>query len=362
MPIKTIIAKNITGSPVSIPEFGVEIAGGASYPLSEYFRLEEIQESTTLTTLINASSIRINDGVGDLNQSQSLNFVTPPIADVDVDATLNAASATPAANVIARYDANGLLTLKETGGPTNLTFGAVADGQVVQRSGATLIGASAAVLTSSAPANVTKATAVVGVATTAARADHKHDVSTAAPATGIGGANAEGSATTVARSDHNHALRETGGPTDLTIAAVPDGQFLRRSGTTIVGSASVPASATTVSAGTTVTTTSGTDALLSGMTITPGAGTYLVMASLRVSQSTNVQSVFASIYTNNGVTPVQVTNSERQYTSAATSAVVSLSLLCEVTVAAGVAIEVRWRRSANTGTCINRSLSVLRIG
>lgn len=64
-----------------------------------------------------------------------------------------------------------------------------------------------AALTSSAPADVTKATAVVGVATTAARADHKHNISTATASTlTVGGSNAEGSATSLARSDHTHAL------------------------------------------------------------------------------------------------------------------------------------------------------------
>ncbi len=60
-------------------------------------------------------------------------------------------------------------------------------------------------LASTAPADVTKATAAVGVGTTAARADHKHDVATAAVGS-IGVSNTEGIATTLARSDHGHAL------------------------------------------------------------------------------------------------------------------------------------------------------------
>lgn len=59
-------------------------------------------------------------------------------------------------------------------------------------------------LTSTAPADVTKDTAAVGVATTAARADHKHNIVVAAPTT-IGTANADGAATSLARSDHVHA-------------------------------------------------------------------------------------------------------------------------------------------------------------
>lgn len=62
-------------------------------------------------------------------------------------------------------------------------------------------------LTSSAPANVTKATAAVGVATDAARSDHKHDITTAAASSlTVGGSSAEGSATSLARSDHAHGL------------------------------------------------------------------------------------------------------------------------------------------------------------
>ena len=97
------------------------------------------------------------------------------------------------------------------------------------------IAASAAALTSSAPVDVTKAAAAVGVATDAARADHKHDVSTAAGTIGIGGGNSEGVATSLARSDHNHALRTTTGPTDLTIAGINDRDFLKRYGTTVTG-------------------------------------------------------------------------------------------------------------------------------
>ena len=63
-------------------------------------------------------------------------------------------------------------------------------------------------LASTAPADVTKAAAAVGTGTTSARADHKHDVSTAAPSTTLSGAttNTEGTATSLSRSDHVHAV------------------------------------------------------------------------------------------------------------------------------------------------------------
>jgi len=85
------------------------------------------------------------------------------------------------------------------------------------------------------PVSVDKSANLTGVASTVARSDHKHDVTTAAPAQGIGGGNTEGAATTLARSDHNHALRTTAGPTDLTIGSILDGETIQRTGLTIVG-------------------------------------------------------------------------------------------------------------------------------
>jgi hypothetical protein len=73
---------------------------------------------------------------------------------------------------------------------------------------------------------VAKSSAAAGVANTAARIDHKHDITTAAPAAGavlVGNAAAEGSATTLARSDHTHALAAPAAPADVTKAAATAG-------------------------------------------------------------------------------------------------------------------------------------------
>jgi len=78
-------------------------------------------------------------------------------------------------------------------------------------------GAALAVL---APVNVTKAAADVGLGLTAARDNHKHDISTAAPGAGavaVGNAAAEGAATTLARSNHQHAVAR-GNPVDVGTA------------------------------------------------------------------------------------------------------------------------------------------------
>lgn len=68
-------------------------------------------------------------------------------------------------------------------------------------------------LTASAPADVTKAAAVVGSSSLAARSDHKHNISTAAAVALTDSTNAEGSATSLARSDHTHAHGDRGGGT-----------------------------------------------------------------------------------------------------------------------------------------------------
>lgn len=112
-------------------------------------------------------------------------------------------------------------------------------------------------LASAAPANVTKAAAAVGVGTTAARADHKHDITTAAPSN-VGVANAEGSASSLARSDHVHANN------------IRRGQATLASGTVTVANASIT-----------------TNSRVIPILVTPGAGVsgtrYAVSYSVGVS-------------------------------------------------------------------------------
>jgi len=62
-----------------------------------------------------------------------------------------------------------------------------------------------AIVTSTAPVDVTKAAAAVGSSAEAARQDHKHDITTAAPGTiGESDTPTEGTATSLSRSDHVH--------------------------------------------------------------------------------------------------------------------------------------------------------------
>ena len=120
-------------------------------------------------------------------------------------------------------------------------------GQVLTASSSTAAAwstpSSGAPLTTNAPANVTKATAAVGVGTAAARDDHKHDVSTAtAGAAAPGDSASEGTATTLARSDHKHSLPAFG-TSSGTFCQGNDSRFISISGSTpaseVVGGAGV---------------------------------------------------------------------------------------------------------------------------
>jgi hypothetical protein len=62
-----------------------------------------------------------------------------------------------------------------------------------------------------APADVTKSAASAGASATFARADHKHDATTAAAITITDASNSEGAATSLSRSDHGHAHGSRGG-------------------------------------------------------------------------------------------------------------------------------------------------------
>lgn len=107
-------------------------------------------------------------------------------------------------------------------------------------------GATATPLTSTAPVDVTKATAAVGTSGEAARQDHKHDITTAAPgATGVATASAQGTATTLARSDHAHQSNTApAAVTKATAAIGTSGQPARADHkhdiTTAAASAQVP--------------------------------------------------------------------------------------------------------------------------
>lgn len=123
-----------------------------------------------------------------------------------------------------------------TTGSGRFTYGTIADTQVLTRSGTTLVGTDPLVTSGAVPSVSTTATGSGGVAATASRSDHQHQVQTAAPTIGIGDGNKVGVSASLARADHDHAIREKGGPTDLTMGGVAQfGVFRRTFGTEIVG-------------------------------------------------------------------------------------------------------------------------------
>jgi len=78
-----------------------------------------------------------------------------------------------------------------------------------------LLEGDAAVLSDTAPVDVTKSAASEGTASEASRQDHKHDISTTTPGTIAENATpAEGTSTSLARADHTH-----GSPASWTPAA-----------------------------------------------------------------------------------------------------------------------------------------------
>lgn len=80
-------------------------------------------------------------------------------------------------------------------------------------------GATSVIITNTSPSNVTKSSASVGISSEVARADHKHDISTAAPSTTLtsGTTNSEGSSSSLARADHTHAIS-----TAVSVTQLPD--------------------------------------------------------------------------------------------------------------------------------------------
>lgn len=120
------------------------------------------------------------------------------------------------------YPAPSVVQITEAGGPTSLTIGTLNDGEALVRAGASIASQAVATLTAVAPSDVDKSAAITGTGTSAAREDHKHDISTAAPgAAGVGTTPGEGSASSLARSDHTHQANTA--PEDVTKAAAAIG-------------------------------------------------------------------------------------------------------------------------------------------
>jgi hypothetical protein len=255
-------------------------------------------------------------------------------------------------------------------------------------------------LASAAPVDVTKAAAAVGDGTTAARNNHKHDISTAAPAAlAVNNSADEGNATSLARSNHQHAVPKgtpvdvgtanaAGAGTDfaagnhvhagLTRGAADFAAFTAKATPAaadlllIEDSAAANAKkkstlAQLLSGGLAVqiatgvlpaiTTSSTSDVLATSMTITPAAGTYLVWFSGSVSMSSGGADLFTSVWAAGS----WYAASERVFRRGNQASYASFACGALVVVNGAQAIEGRWRVASNTGTMYQRTLVILKV-
>lgn len=154
-------------------------------------------------------------------------------------------------------------------------------------------------------------------------------------------------------------IRETSGPTELTVGSISDGYYLRRSSSNLIGNPYATSLQTFYThAPGPITTTSLTDVTVTNMTLTPGAGSYIFWFSSDVSNINNNRDIFVSLYVNG----VQVLDSERNIhvdNAVERSCAVLNGMITGVT--AGQVVDVRWRVSANTGSMGNRSLTLLKV-
>lgn len=198
------------------PLSGVGAPGSTPIALGQsYTNLSNGDFYTAVGTSSSADWHLVSGGVGGVSDGDKGDITvsgsgTAWAVDNDAITFAKMQNASAASRLVGRGSASGSGDFEEITLGTNLSM-----------SGTTL-NTAAAVVTGSAPADVTKAAAAVGVATAAARADHKHDVTTAAPAaTGVGTSSGEGTATTLARSDHSHQSNTA--PSDITKAAAAIG-------------------------------------------------------------------------------------------------------------------------------------------
>ena len=291
MSLPVIIAKNQTAGAILVADLGVTVPASGQLTLTEGLFVSEITNSPGLHSEVDAGNIIINVGGVDLTIEQSRTYIEPSSPNIEIknnftattnpgvsddknagysvgSTWVNTVSAiiwvlTNASVGAATWQRGQALVLGNTA-PLDLGAAAAGVSSEVSRkdhvhthgvqAGGTLhasatgsvagfisaadktkldgiaTGATATPLTNTAPVAVTKATAVVGVSTEAARADHKHDATTAAAvAATVGQANAEGTGTTLARSTHTHAhaVGTPVGITDTTNAAGSAVTFVR---------------------------------------------------------------------------------------------------------------------------------------
>lgn len=165
--------------------------------------------------------------------------------------------------------------------------------------------------------------------------------------------------------DYGTGVRSTTTNINFASAIAPvAGQVpVATSGSAIVWGSASSLVSNEITSTTPVSTTSGTDALLTGMTTTPAAGTYLVLFNTDIDSTAAGAAISISYY----VGGVQVASTLRKTshfdggTLSAGNARAVASLQSIITVNGSQAIEVRWSRSSGTATAASRSLITLRV-
>lgn len=143
------------------------------------------------------------------------------ISDANVDAagTARPPNGSAGGHLGGTYPNPDVRSIRETGGPTSLVFGTIADGGFVKRSGSDLVGVAF---------GTTSGTVAQG-------SDSRFTDSRAPNGSASGDLGGSYPSPTVSQA---RGLRESGGTT-LTMAGVTDGQFLKRNGSTIDSAAAM---------------------------------------------------------------------------------------------------------------------------
>ena len=153
-------------------------------------------------------------------------------------------------------------------------------------------------------------------------------------------------------------IREGGGA-DLVFGTIADGQFIKRFGATMVGSAIPLPQSFEAKASSSTTRSSSSFALLSGMALTPGAGKYIAMFTGEFDSSVaEEESLEIQMFVGGSA----VANTIREAASIIADQEFETSVIAVVSPGASDAVEIRWRSvGGSTFRATNRGLVLVEV-